>query len=361
MSQCVPVLSSIDILKKNKSDASGSAEYDRRRMQRLFAFLVSVALAGSMVTSVSRADAFCRTMTGRDPSDPTTKGNKCDTWNAAIEGACCPYGKPLYWKNACVGFSLQKDASNQVSLNDAEQALITAFNKWTGTSCPTDGSGPSRVSIDVRYLGPVNCGTVKFNNSGPNQHVIVFRDGEWNHVDSSNTLGLTSVQYNPETGEILDADMELNTAQQTLTVRDPIPPAGYDLASIVTHEAGHFLGLAHSLDEHATMYAQYRPGSTHMRNLTPDDVSGVCGVYLPNGQRGDSGDPPVQALACDPTPAGGYTLDCGGEASSGCSVSPAAAPEIGAPHDERSTGVAVAAVSFAALGIVFARRRAHRG
>ncbi|WP_394837754.1 matrixin family metalloprotease [Pendulispora rubella] len=335
-------------------------------MQRLSTFLVSVALAGPIVTSASRADAFCRTMTGRDPSDPTVKGNKCDSWNAAVEGSCCPYGKPLYWKNACVGFSLQKDASNQVSLNDAEQALITAFNKWTGTSCPTDGVGPSRVSIDVRYLGPVNCGTVKFNDNGPNQHVIVFRDGEWNHVDSNNTLGLTSVQYNPQTGEILDADMELNTAQQTLTVRDPIPPAGYDLASIVTHEAGHFLGLAHSLDDHATMYAQYRPGSTHMRNLTPDDVSGICGSYLPNGQRGNS-DPPVEALACDPTPAGGYTLECGGESSKGCAVSSFSSfsragsdsPET-ASQDDRSASFAVAMASFLAVGLVVTRRRAPR-
>jgi len=304
-------------------------------------------------------------MTGRDENDPTNKTNKCDKWNAQVEGSCCPYGKPLYWKNACVGFSLQKDASRQVSLNDAEQAIITAFNKWTGTSCPTDGTGPSRVSIDVRYLGPVNCGTVKYNDKGPNQHVIVFRDGEWNHMDSNNTLGLTSVQYDPNTGEIFDADMELNTAQQSLTVHDPIPDQGYDLASIVTHESGHFLGLAHSLDDNATMYAQYKPGSTHMRNLTPDDVSGICGAYLPSGQRGDSGEPLVQAEACDPTPRGGYTLDCATDTKS-CSVSPFAA--LGAPsgsHDEgsneRSSSVPVGvAASFAVLGVVVARKKRAR-
>ncbi|WP_394826947.1 matrixin family metalloprotease [Pendulispora albinea] len=302
-------------------------------------------------------------MTGREPEDPAGAPNRCKNWNAQEQGACCPYGKPLYWKNACVGFSLQKDASRQVSLNDAEQAIITAFNRWTGTACPTNGTGPSRVSIDVRYLGPVNCGTVQYND-GPNQNVIVFRDGEWTHMDSNNTLGLTSVNYNPSTGEIYDADMELNTAQQILTVHDPVPPTGYDLASIVTHEAGHFLGLAHTLDDRATMYAQYKPGSTHMRNLTPDDVSGICSAYLPSGQRGDS-DPPMQAAACDPTPRGGYTLDCGTEKKSGCSVSPLdPSPRgrtgEGRSNDERTSGAGVLA-AVAVLGAVFLRRQLRAG
>jgi len=50
------------------------------------------------------------------------------------------------------------------------------------------------------------------------------------------------------------------------------------------------------------MFAQYKPGSTHMRDLTFDDVQGICNIYLPSGERGGRGDPPVMGDACAPTP-----------------------------------------------------------
>src|SRR4029077_14426669 len=105
------------------------------------------------------------------------------------------------------------------------------FTRWTGQACPTEGNGPSRVSIDVRDLGPVDCNAVQYNQNGPNQHVITFRDDNWPYNDSSNTLALTTVTFNPDTGEIYDADMEINTHEHPVTVRDPVPPTGYDFAS----------------------------------------------------------------------------------------------------------------------------------
>ncbi len=322
--------------------------------------VLALAVLSTALGAPSAAHAFCRTMTGRDPSDPPTL-NKCATWNAADPDVqrCCPYGKPIFWRNECVGFSLQQSASQYVSLNDAEQTMITAFNRWTGITCPSDGTGSSRVSIDVRYLGPVNCGTVQYNKNGPNQHVIIFRDDAWNHQDANNTLGLTTVNYDPDTGEILDADMEINTysTQKNLTVKGDPPPDGYDLQSIVTHEAGHFLGLAHTIDDRATMFAQYKPGSTHMRNLTIDDVQGICSIYLPNGQRGNS-DPPVAGEACDPTPRGGYALDCGSAPAKSCAVSPGSE---NAGDGEHGSGGAGVMASLAVLGAVVARRRLRRG
>src|SRR5206468_38411 len=110
------------------------------------------------------------------------------------------------------------------------------------------------------------------------------------------------------------------------TVSDPIPADGYDFASIVTHETGHFLGMAHSGDSHATMYAHYNPGSTTLRNLTADDVSGICTVYPPDGSRAvaknvtPSGR--VASDACDPIPRHGFGPDCGAAPKkSGCTIS----------------------------------------
>src|SRR5262249_51371510 len=150
--------------------------------------------------------------------------------------------------------------------------------------CALSGDAVSRVSIDVRDLGPVSCDQVQYNPDQGNQHVIVFRDDVWPHNDASNTLGLTTVTYDPDSGEIYDADMEIN-ATVPLSTTDPVPAGGYDFESIITHEAGHFLGMAHSGDDRATMFAHYTPGSSTLRVLAADDVAGICSVYRPGGDR----------------------------------------------------------------------------
>jgi hypothetical protein len=48
---------------------------------------------------------------------------------------------------------------------------------------------------------------------------------------------------------------------------------GFDLQAILTHEAGHFFGLAHSTDTSAIMYALYQRGAIA---LTTDDVNAIC-------------------------------------------------------------------------------------
>jgi hypothetical protein len=254
---------------------------------------------GAAALAPGAAHAFCRTTTVPVVADFQPSPTKC--WDQGV---------PLFWRNSCVGYSVQRNASRQVAFDDAANGISRGFTKWTGTSCPTEGTGRSRVSIDVRDLGPVDCGDVNYNQDGANQNVIVFRDGKWPHADSSNTLALTTVTFNPSTGEIYDADMEVNTADQRVTLNDPVPPDGYDFDSIVTHEAGHFLGLAHSGDNRATMFANYTPGATAMRQLTADDVAGVCSVYRPDGARAVLNGKITPGPQCDPTPRRGYTGEC---------------------------------------------------
>jgi hypothetical protein len=193
--------------------------------------------------------------------------------------------------------------------------MARAFTRWTGKACP--GEPSDRVSIDVRDVGPAKCTLVQYNKDQGNTNVIMFRDDQWPHNDPNNTLALTTVTYNPETGEIYDADMEVNTFTVRVSIADPVPPDGYDFASIVTHEAGHFLGLAHSGDAHATMFAQYRPGSTAMRELAPDDVSGICSADRPDGTRATATGN-VTADPCDPTPRRGLQSEC--RVAKGCAL-----------------------------------------
>jgi MYXO-CTERM domain-containing protein len=305
--------------------------------------LVASALAACAVTAAPDARAFCRTTTSAVPADFSPTQNHC--WSE---------GLPLWWKNACVSYDIQQNASRQITYEDARSNIAIAFSQWTARTCPTDDAGASRVSIDVVDKGKVDCNQVQYNSDQPNQHVILFRDDAWPHNDSSNTLALTTVTFNPDTGEIYDADMEINTASVRMSVGDPVPSDGFDFLSVVTHETGHFLGMAHSGDVHATMYAHYTQGSTYMRALSPDDIAGICTIYPPDGTRtvdksvSASGSVP-EGLPCDPTPRHGFSSECATTQTKGCAIAP--------PTEDAGAGGGALAMAGAALLIMMRRRR----
>jgi hypothetical protein len=287
------------------------------------------------------AEAFCRTTTAQTPAD----------YDPSVSG-CWSSGLPLFWANACVSYDIQQAASRQISYDDASKGIAKAFLKWTGAACASSDGTTSRPSIDVRDFGPVACNLVQYDQTGPNQHVIIFSDTEWPYDDSSNMLALTTVTYDKLTGEIYDADMEINTHDQTLSVSIDVPTGGYDYESIVTHETGHFLGMAHATDAHATMYAHYSVGMDTMRALAVDDTQGICSIYSPDGlrhvARAASPSGTVPEGACDPTPRHGFTSQCMSSGSA-CGMSPR--------RDSRPVAPVVGVAGWAALIFRGRRRR----
>jgi hypothetical protein len=269
------------------------------------------------------ARAFCRTVTASAPAgyDPASRG--CFTPPPGSDAY------EVYWSNLCAGYSLQKDASplRHITLQQATQVTAKAFAQWTSAAC-----GRGAPSIGLHDLGPVDCKLVEYNSSKPNQHVIVFRDEGWPYSDSSNTLGLTTVTFDATTGEIFDADMELNSHDYDLVAAPPVPSGSYDLASVITHEAGHFLGLAHSSDSNAVMYAHYHPGSS---TLTKDDIDGICSMYPPGGVRVTS-DGQKNGGKCDATPRHGFSSACGSGESGTFSHSNGALVTVDSPSTERA-------------------------
>jgi hypothetical protein len=324
--------------------------------------VAGLLVAAACLVSGPDAFAFCRTVTCPLPAGWSPSDSSCYPATWAKDG--CPTSMPagarvvpVWWRNACVSYDVQKNASRWADYATVARLVEAAFAKWTGAMCSTDAAGTSaNVSIKASNLGPVDCGEVGYNQSGgPNQHVIVFRDSMWPHPnDASNTLGLTTVTFEADTGEIYDADTEIN-GTLPLSVGDPVTPGSYDLESIITHEMGHFLGLAHSRDPVATMYAQYNQESTMMRTLKADDTAGLCTIYPPGGTR--SVDPSagpggsVPADGCDPTPRHGFSSLCAQPPKSGCSVASRDAPG--------PTGGAVF-TALAWIGVARARKRPPR-
>jgi hypothetical protein len=153
---------------------------------------------------------------------------------------------------------------------------------------------------------------------------VIFRNDEWRRPGhpphDPSAIGLTTVMYVntpglPGDGTILDADIELNNVNYTFTT-DPTTATTRpgtqlaDLENTLTHELGHVQGLAHTCWDHVTatppldntgapipdcndptlplsitdttMYPYATmAGETSKRQLSPDDVSGVCDVYQP--------------------------------------------------------------------------------
>jgi hypothetical protein len=316
-----------------------------------------VAVAVVSVWLAVRADnawAFCRTLTcPTPPSYPDPASEECVPPDGEYEAFCASLTPPvtvivpLWWSNACISYDLQEDAGPRVTLDQATSIVDTAFATWRTASCST--GTPSIIPMD---LGPVSCGAVQYNGDQGNQHVIVFRD-PWPYDDQYNTLGLTTVHFDVETGEIYDADTEINGSVALSISAVPLS-GGYDLQSIMTHEAGHFLGMAHATDASSTMYYSYIPGSTNMRSLTADDTSGVCTIYPPDGTR--TVDPSVDggfipAGPCDPSPRHGFSTVCGGPITSGCAMSPSA---------PRSDGAPTWALGLFSAGLVRTRTRRRR-
>ncbi|UCC57868.1 MAG: matrixin family metalloprotease [Candidatus Bathyarchaeum sp.] len=80
--------------------------------------------------------------------------------------------------------------------------------------------------------------------------------------------GVLAHAFYPEDGRVHFDEDELWTNDS--------PPSGIDLASVAIHELGHALGLAHSNDTNAVMYAYY---SGIRRTLTKDDIEGIQYIY----------------------------------------------------------------------------------
>jgi hypothetical protein len=279
------------------------------RLLRVSSFLAAFA------SLAHDAGAYCRKTTCPEcPVDPDT--------------LCPTGGQPLMWSRPCLSYALSRAGSNKVSLPEANAAAAEAFRVWQGVSCPGSGRAPSILATEA--YGLTGCNMHEYTKNSVNVNVILFHDDEWPHPQSEDAVGLTSTTYDERTGEIFDADIEINSTLE-LSTSDIVATDKYDLLSVLTHEVGHFLGLAHSSDMDSTMQSVYEVGSDKFRSLSDDDIRGICAIYPPERQTDH----------CDFAPRGGFASECAlGVTSGGCNVS---------SHSGGRAGKAALAAFFSAV------------
>jgi uncharacterized protein (TIGR03382 family) len=286
----------------------------------------------------------------------------------------CPNGNCVSWNSQSVTWRLNTtrvSAAPDCGKDAVVAAVQAAFDAWQVADA---GAG----NLELPYGGATT--SVDTSNSSTGSHVVVFRRGwcsdnpkaaadpcfadgtcasKYNCFDDPGgigdhgTLAITGVKYIGSC--IVDADMEVadwngngdGTAIENLPQDGGDAPHGWvwsctaptsgtpppscqtygqtgcvyeDLQNTVTHEAGHFIGLAHpcELDGHggaptctgddgSTMYPTALLREITKRTLAPEDVNGVRAIY-PAGFAGSNSCPSMSSSSgcgCGGAPAGG--------------------------------------------------------
>lgn len=237
-------------------------------------------------------------------------------------------GVTIWWSTRGHPFQIDAQGTPDVPGAAAFDAIRKSFQTWAGVTCsdlafqdqglsqnPKDrvvGYFPGQYNRNLVLFRTRRCGNGKDGGVVPAGDPCLTQGGCgnaydcWDHGDG--VIATTTTTSNRFTGQINDTDIELNDSTGSdgtrliFTALDGAPCIDVnqtgcvriDVQNTVTHEAGHTLGLDHSPDPNATMYATAPEGETSKRVLGNDDIQAICDIY-PRGKETVTGnDDPIK-------------------------------------------------------------------
>ena len=280
-------------------------------------------------------------------------------------------GVPYAWPRSCLGIIVYPAAI--ADLMPADQVLAAATAAGDAWSAAEVAGTALDIQMAATDLDPPLA-------AYDGQNSMLFRHDQWcNATDTPGTctydpsaLALTTVFARKQTGEILDADIEVNATTflwADLELGTHASADLYDLQNALTHELGHFIGLDHPcllasstspmvlpIDNlgnpvpdcdvapaaimESTMYPVSMPGDVSKRTLSPDDQLAAREIYPA------SGGAPAVCPPPEPKVPG---------SSGGCALGGATPPAPGTPP------WLAAAIALGAASMRIRCRRSRRG
>jgi hypothetical protein len=231
-------------------------------------------------------------------------------------------GVPLWWRPRTMSIAgYEQGFDPDLTADQIARAMAEAALQWTTGNPDLDACTDLALPVTTHDLTEAPPAIAR---DGVNT-IAARQSWEYEHL----ALAQTSLFFVKSTGEILEADLEVNAQDFTWTDVSSNRGRGLqDLQNALTHELGHFIGLDHpcyladpSSDETdnagqpvpscndvafdspiraATMFPSADAGDTSKRTLSPDDELAVCDIY-PRGMAtaGSSGSgPPDDSTGC---------------------------------------------------------------
>lgn len=185
----------------------------------------------------------------------------------------------LKWGDLPVRYFVTNEAAGPVAALQLRDVLDRAFRAWTSVET---------ASLSAEFGG--------MTSAQPNDDDGLTVIGFVNRPDQDRTLGATSFLIDTVTGEIVEAEIFLNSFFPW-SVASGGEANRFDVESIALHEIGHLFGLGHSalgetelrnggrrvLAAESVMFpVAFSAGSIVGRTLRADDIAGISDIY-PNG------------------------------------------------------------------------------
>ncbi len=167
-------------------------------------------------------------------------------------------GVAVHWPAASTVIDVYVNSQNGQSLDETTVQNIAAASiaQWNDVA-----------NVTLRKNSTVNKGLEEFNE--------VYFSTDANVFNGTGVIGITQVGFQETNGEIVEADILINDNFIFSTIStDP----SY-LGNVITHEAGHFLGLGHGQVSGSTMFYSLSRGQ---HEVNSDDKAGLYSLY-PNG------------------------------------------------------------------------------
>ena len=181
----------------------------------------------------------------------------------------------LRWSARPIRYFIADRGVPGVSSTQLASAVARAFEAWER----------ARASVESEFVG--------FTSAEPFDDDGIVTIGFADRPDLDRVLGSTGFVVDIFTGEIVEADIFLNSAFPWSVAAEGADDR-FDVEAIALHELGHLLGLGHSMVGETEQTAGRRrviaagaamfpiafsTGVIEGRTLRPDDVAGISDVY----------------------------------------------------------------------------------